>query len=94
MRAITLPSNSHRRDFPMTDEPGNGSPNELVAVHFRWPRHVRKAIRQGALDKETTDSAYVLYALRHTYGIEIDDEMLGDRRGKARKDRPGAAGKD
>lgn len=69
----------------MTDEPESGSPNDLVAVHFRWPRHVRKAIRQGALDRDTTDSAYVLNALRIAYHLEIDDEILTDRRGKNRQ---------
>ena len=94
MRAITVWSDSHRRDPPMTEEPENGNTNELVAVNFRWPRHVRKAIRQGALNNDTTDSAYVLQALRQTYGIQIDAENLADRRGRPRKDRPESSGKE
>ena len=94
MQVITVRSDTHQRDLSMTDEPESGSPNDLVAVNFKWPRHVRRAIRQGALDNDTTDSAYVLQALRQTYGIQIDAENLADRRGRPRKDRPESSGKE
>ena len=59
MQVITVGSDTHQRDLSMTDEPESGSPNDLVAVNFKWPRHVRRAIRQGALDNDTDRKSVV-----------------------------------